>query len=523
MIFVLETKLMPHPILRFVCLLLAAFTLLPKPSGADPATPQHPNFLFVYLDDQRWDAFSFYQKLQNGKGRFPWLQTPNLDKLASQSVWFRNAFATDSLCSPSRASFLTGQYPHTHTVTNNHMPLPLNAVTYATLLHAAGYATGFVGKWHMGNMKERPGFDYAASFIGQGEYYNCAFFFNGGDRSEISPKWTDARSVDYALDFLGKHKDGPFVLAVAMKSVHSPRKPNEQDTHLYDGCVAGIVPNLKIAAPYRAAYSNAKGKGMGSTEDSGETFLNYFRCLTGADREIGRLLDGLDALGLSQNTIVIYSSDNGYDLGEHELGDKRAAYEESMRIPFMVRVPFLPNSAGRTVDQMVLNVDVAPTMLDYAGVPIPSTMQGRSIRPLLEQKNVSDWSRAFLYEYFFEKKYKWPTMVAVRTTNAKLVTYPNHPEWTELFKLDLDPYETQNLAGKSEDQPLQTELQSDLDNLKSTLSYNVPADSDQDTYVQDMEKATKGRRAPPRAPGAPETTPGTFNYDKVAPGSDNGG
>jgi arylsulfatase A-like enzyme len=508
---------------RFACLLLVIFTLASRPSAADPATPQHPNFLFVYLDDQRWDAFSFYQKLQHGQGRFPWLQTPNLDKLASQSVWFRNAFATDSLCSPSRASFLTGQYPHTHTVTNNHMSLPPNTVTYATLLHAAGYATGFVGKYHMGNQKDRPGFDYARSFIGQGSYYNCPFFFDGGDHSEISPKWTDARSVDYALDFLKQHKDGPFVLAVALKSVHGPRTPNEQDKTLYQGDVAAPVPNLHIPSSFRAPYSNATGKGLGSNEDTGEGFLNYFRCLTGADREIGRLLDGLDALGLSQNTIVIYASDNGYDLGEHELGDKRAAYEESMRIPFMVRVPFLPNSAGRTVDQMVLNVDVAPTMLDYAGVPIPPTMQGRSIRPLLEQKNVSDWSRAFLYEYFFEKKYKWPTMIAVRTDKAKLVTYPNHPEWTELFKLDLDPYETQNLAGQPEEQSLQTELQSDLENLKSTLSYNVPADSDQDTYVEDMEKATRGRKAAPGKPGAPEPAPGNFNYDKVPPLNDNGG
>jgi arylsulfatase A-like enzyme len=509
-----------------LALALACLAPLAGSAQAPAPKPAHVNFLFVYLDDQRFDAMEFLQKIQGDKGRFPWLKTPNIDRLAAQGVFFKNAFATDSLCSPSRASFLTGQYPHTHGVTNNHTPLPLNAVTYATLLHAAGYYTGFIGKWHMGNQRERPGFDFAASFIGQGHYYNCPVLIDGGKQTVVSQKWIDDTSTDYAVDFLTQHKDQPFVLAVAFKSVHGPLQPNTQDEHLYDGVAARPVPNLDVPASYRVPF-NPKPVPISPVQ-----IAKYFECLAGADRELGRLLDTLDTLGLSQNTMVIFTSDNGYDLGEHELGDKRAAYEESMRVPFIIRAPFIAGSAGRTVDQMALNVDVAPTMLDYAGVPVPSTMQGRSLRPLLEQTNVADWSRSFLYEYFFEKKFMWPTMVAVRTDHSKLVTYPNHPEWTEVFKLDDDPYEINNLAGKPEAAQLQADLTAELDRLRSTLSYNVPGDSDADTYVADMEKKMKGSApsgmgpSEPTEPG-PATGPGgsDFHYHTAHPSepTDGGG
>jgi len=467
-------------------LLLFRGLFVPGLTGARAQTPApaRPNFLFVYLDDQRWDAMSFYQRQLGNKARFPWLKTPNLDRLAAEGVWFRNAFATDSLCSPSRASFLTGQYPHTHGVVNNHMDLPAGDVTYGTLLHGAGYFTGFVGKWHMGSQRDRPGFDYSASFIGQGLYFNCPFIIDEKE-TVISHKWTDETSVDYALGFLKQHLNQPFCLAVGLKSVHDPRDPNPQDRDLYTGDEARPVPNMNVRAVFEAPFPK---KPLSQRQVSGEDFIDYFRCLTSADRAVGRLMDGLDQLGLSQNTMVIYSSDNGYDLGEHELGDKRAAYEEAMRIPFLVRAPFIAGTKGKAVDQMVLNVDVAPTLLDFAGVTIPKTMQGRSLRPLLEEKNVSDWSRSFLYEYFFEKTFRWPTMVAVRTDNSKLVTYPNHPEWTEVYDLDRDPYEIHNQAGKPEAKALQDSLQAELDRLKGNLSYYVPGDSDKDTYVEDVEK-----------------------------------
>ena len=310
----------------------------------------------------------------------------------------------------------------------------------------------------------------------------------------------DDTSTDYAIDFLTKHKDQPFCLAVAFKSVHGPTLPNTQDKDLYKGVEARPVPNLTVPASFRIPY--------GPRPNGGKKKLpSYFECLAGADRDLGRIFDTLDSLGLTGNTMVIFSSDNGYDLGEHEMGDKRSAYEESMRIPFLVRAPFIPNTAGKVVPQMVLNVDVAPTMLDYAGVPIPKTMQGRSIRPLLEQKTVTDWSRAFLYEYFFEKTYLWPTMVAVRTDDSKLITYTNHPEWTELFKLDADPYEINNLAGKPDAKALQDNLQAELKTLEDTVSYVVPGDSDKDTYVEDAQAEYDARKDKPNMPTTGRAVP----------------
>jgi arylsulfatase A-like enzyme len=494
----------------WACLLLTLLGWgMAKTEAQTPSTkPDHINFLFVYLDDQRYDAMSFLQKLEGDKARFPWIKTPNMDKLASEGVWFRNAFATDSLCSPSRASFLTGEYPHIHGVTNNHEPLPPNTVTYATLLHAAGYYTGFIGKWHMGSQQDRPGFDFAASFIGQGHYYNCPILIDGGKETVISKKWVDDTDTDYAVDFLTKHKDQPFVLAVAFKAVHGPLQPDTPDIGLYDSEQAGTTPNMSVAASFRAPF-NSKPL-VTNPKRTGP----YFDCLAGADRNLGRLMDTLDSLGLSQNTMIIFTSDNGYDLGEHELGDKRAAYEESMRIPFIIRAPWIANSAGKVVDQMALNIDVAPTMLDYAGVPIPKAMQGRSLRPLLEQTNVADWSRSFLYEYFFEHHFLFPTMVAVRTDTSKLITYPNHPEWTEMFKLDSDPYEIHNLAGDPDQKELLDQLQTELDRLKDTVAYVVPGDSDKDTYVEDAERDEKNPRHPRENPGSETPGPG---FEKKLP------
>ncbi len=479
-------------------------------AGTPAAGPPRRNFLFVYLDDQRWDAMQFFQRLQGAQARFPWLKTPNIDRLAAQSVWLRNTFATDSLCSPSRASFLTGQYPHMHGVVNNHQALPLDSVTYATLLRAAGYHTGFVGKWHMGQQAERPGFDYSASFLGQGEYYHCSFLIDGGKQTVVSDKWVDDTTTDYAVDFLRQHQtDGPFVLAVAFKSVHGPLQPNTPDLALYRGEAARPVPNLEVPSSFQAPYHPRP-----FPRDL-RPVIPYLECLAGADRDLGRLLDTLDTLGLAQNTMVIFTSDNGFALGEHELYGKRTAYEESMRIPCLVRAPFIPGTAGKVADQMALNIDIAPTMLDYAGVLVPKAMQGRSLRPLLEQKSAADWSRAFLYEHFFQKNALWPTMVGVRTDDAKLVDYPNHPDWTEVFQLDRDPYEVANLAGKPEARTLQTRLEAELTRLRNSAAYVVPGDSDKDTYADDAAEDMRWRQNFPDRPmsGHPHTAAGADDRD----------
>ena len=447
--------------------------------GAD-ATACPPNFVFIYTDDQRYDALSVVQREQGEQGRWPWIQTPNMDRLAREGVRFRNAFVVNSLCAPSRASFLTGCYGYINGIVNNHTEFPANNVTYATLLRQAGYRTGYVGKWHMGQQSgQRPGFDFSASFVGHGRYENCPFEING--ESTPTQGWVDDVSGDFAVRFLRENKDHPFVLAVGFKSPHDPRTPPPRLANLYGEAAERTVPNLSIPAIYLNApdYGTAQPTAPGvwqTTPKAKLNHLNYHRCIHGADENLGKILDELDNLGLSSNTMVIFTSDNGYYLGEHRLGDKRSAYEESMRVPLLVRYPKLA-AKGKVVDTAVLNIDVAPTLLDFAGLKVPARMQGRSWRPLLEGDGAT-WQRAFFYCYYFERNFHTPTMMAVRTNSAKLVKYPQHEEWTELFDLKADPYEVKNLIND----PAHTELRQQMEALylkeAQAIGFQIPTFAD---------------------------------------------
>lgn len=436
-----------------------------------------PNFLFVITDDQRWDAIESIQKEQGDNARFPWLKTPSLDRLKSQSATFRNAFCTTSLCSPSRASFLTGQYVHNHDVPNNHTPLAENNATYASVLRQNGYRTGYIGKWHMGDQDERPGFDYSASFRGQGKFFNCPVVIRkDGERKEVTAsKWIDDASADYAVDFLRENKDRPFLLTVGFKSVHGPREPHADFKDNYAGEKANAVPNLDSPAPFRPEGANNPR----NANPGNDNLLNYFRTLTSADRSLGRILGELDLLGLDKNTIVIFTSDNGYYLGEHGLGDKRSAYEESLRLPLLIRSPF-HDVKGSSIEPIVLNIDLASTIVDLAGLPAPSSFQGKSLRPLLEKKTPDDWRTDFLYEYFYERNFRNPTLLAVRTLDSKLVIYPGKEDWNELFDLKNDPYETSNIH--SDNTELRKKLETRLEELKEETGYKEPANPDPDNF-----------------------------------------
>ncbi len=192
--------------------------------------PQRPNFIFVYADDQRYDAMSCVQKEQGDAARFPWFQTPNMDRLAREGLRFRNAFVTSSLCSPSRACFLSGQYNHVNGVVNNHMPFPLTDITSSAQLEQAGYTTAYFGKWHHGKQKERPGFKFIYSFIGQGRYIDCPMNIN----STMTPThgWVDDITTDYVIDFLKAHKSEPLDIVVGFKSPHDPRQPPKREEPL---------------------------------------------------------------------------------------------------------------------------------------------------------------------------------------------------------------------------------------------------------------------------------------------------
>ena len=470
---------MPALRLRALALLWLAVAALTAARAAE----RRPNFLFVYTDDQRWDAMGVVQREHGERGRYPWFTTPAMDRLAAEGLRFRNAFVTLSLCAPSRAAFLTGRYNHLNGIANNHTPFPEASVTHASLLRAAGYTTGYIGKWHMGNQRgPRPGFDYSASFVGQGRYVDCPVEING--ESTPTKGWIDDVSTDYAIAFLREHRAQPFSLVVGFKACHGPTTPPERAANRFADQKARRVPNLGLRAPFRdeADIPAAKAAPAAATGPEVAVNLNYFRCVSAADDNLGRLLTTLDELGLAEDTVVVFTSDNGYYQGEHNLGDKRSLYDESLRIPLLVRYP-RAIARGRLADELVLNVDLAPTFLDLAGVPAPHEMQGRSWRPLFAARDGAPrppWREAFLAEYFQETGYpQTPTMVAVRTTGAKLIRYTGHDDWTELFDLAADPYETRNLARDPAHAALRARLEATFAQEAAAVTYTVPAYADQ--------------------------------------------
>jgi arylsulfatase A-like enzyme len=405
-----------------------------------------PNLVFIYADDLRWDGFGTVQREQGQAARFPWIQTPRLDRLAAESVRFRESFVVTSLCSPGRTAVMTSRHGHLTGIIGNTQPLPENVVTFAQHLRAAGYTTGYFGKWHMSNQRERPHYDRVASFVGQGRYFDCPILVDGVETP--TKGWVDDVTTDYAARFVAAQpRDKPFFLWLGFKSPHGPRggaNLPERVKSLYADATSKPTPNTGLSAIYRDPAGGAPAKADPAAPHAAHR--DYFRHVTAIDTCIGTLLDAIERAGQADNTIVVVTSDNGYYLGEHGLGDKRTAYDESLRVPLLIRLPGSRAPRGTVVDALTLNLDYAPTLLDYAGAaPLPDA-QGRSLRPLLEGRTPPDWRTAFFYAYFKEARYDAPTVLAVRTATQKLVTYPGREDWTEVFDLRADPYETRNLA-----------------------------------------------------------------------------
>jgi arylsulfatase A-like enzyme len=431
------------------------------------AAERKPNFVFLIADDHRWDAMGVVQREHGERARYPWFETPSMDRIAAEGVRFRNAFVTHSICSPGRAGFLTGQYNHINGVMDNSTPFPENAVTHATLLRDAGYRTAYFGKWHMGNQRgPRPGFQHSASFINQGVYQDCPFEING----EMVPTkgWVDDVSTDLAMDWIKQNHEQPFSIIVGFKSPHNRRGGEnlpERLRDLFAGKTTRPTPNCALAAVYHKPLTEAdKGRERGLSANY--VHLDYLRHIKGIDENVGRLLDVLDQLKLAEDTVVVYTSDNGYFLGERGLGDKRALYEEGLRIPFLVRYPRLfPN--GKLIDEMVLNLDLAPTFLELAGLPAHPGMQGASFKDLARGNKPADWRTSFL-SYYRKELGDTPTCHAIRTDEAKLIVYPQRPEWTEVYDLKNDPYELNRLAA---DGPLATRLKAELDKQMKAVDF----------------------------------------------------
>ena len=404
-------------------------------------TDPRPNLLFILIDDLRYTA--------PGYAGHPFVKTPNIDRIAREGAIFENAFVTTPLCSPSRASFLTGRYVRSHKVLDNtdHNDLSHQLVTWPRLLHDAGYETGYAGKWHMGtDSSPRPGFDRWVSFRGQGQYVDPMLNIDGKEAK--TPGYVTDLLTDYAVEFVKKPRTKPFVMYLAHKAVHGPFTPAERHKDLFANETITRSPNAQDnwdgkPALQRDVDGHPPVKGIGSAD---ELIRNQLRCLTSIDEGVGKLLKTLEETGQMDNTFIVFTSDNGYFWGEHHLGDKRWAYEESLRIPMAMRYPRLIKG-GSNVSQMVMNVDMAPTMLTLGGPgKFPAELQGHSVLPLFKGP-VKNWRTSFLSEYFMEKSNpRVPSWQAVRDNQWKYIHYPEVNGADELYDLKKDPYEMQNMV-----------------------------------------------------------------------------
>jgi N-acetylglucosamine-6-sulfatase len=408
--------------------------------------------IILLSDDHRYDFMGFMERAPQ------WLETPALDRMAAGGAHIRNAFVTTSLCSPSRASLLTGRYAHRHGVVDNTSPIPTGTVFFPELLHKAGYRTAYVGKWHMGedDDRPRPGFDRWISFRGQGVYLDPELNIDG-QRVKRQGYTTDILT-DYALDWLRQRRESrdgrPLFLVLSSKAVHAEFVPAPRHRGKY----------ASAPIPYPATMANTEANYRGKPDwvraqrnswhgvdymyhgqmQFDEFYRRYSETLLALDESVGRVLDYLDESGLARTTLVLYMGDNGFLLGEHGLIDKRHAYEESIRIPMLAYAPGWIRP-GTVVTEMVRNIDIAPTILELAGVPPAQPVDGRSVVAALTGGHLAGTSE-LLYEYYWEYAFPHtPTTLALRGDRFKYILYHGVWDKNELYDLRADPEERVNL------------------------------------------------------------------------------
>ena len=468
--------------IRLLRLVFALALLTPATAISQPARTPPRNVVLILSDDHRFDFMSFVP------GAPPFLRTPNLDRMAKKGAYVRNAMVTTALCSPSRASILTGLYAHRHGIVDNTSPIPAGTVFFPERLQRAGYRTAYVGKWHMGEDNDAPqkGFDHWVSFKGQGVYQDPELNINGV-RRQISGYTTDVLT-DQAIDWLKQQNSAkssqPFFLTLAHKAVHAEFVPAGRHRGKYS---AERIPYPDTMADTPANYE-MKPRWVKEQRNSwhGVDFMYhgamefdafyraYCETLLALDESVGRMLDYLDSSGLSGSTLVIYMSDNGFLLGEHGLIDKRNAYEESIRIPMVVQAPgYVP--AGSVVNQLVRNIDIAPTVLELAGVRGEGEVDGRSVLAALRGDAVS-FDGEMVYEYYWEYAFPHtPTTLALRDDRFKFIYYPGVWDQQELYDLQADPKERHNLIAASEHKSRIESMRKRLwDILEATGGMSVP-------------------------------------------------
>ena len=454
---------------------------------------RRPNILFIMSDDHASHAISAYGSRIN--------QTPNIDRIAKEGIRFNNCFCTNSICTPSRATILTGTYNHVNNVTTLSSKLDGRLTTFPKLLQAEGYQTAIVGKWHLGHggHADPTGFDYWNVLPGQGLYHDPEMIDMG--EKKVYPGYVTDIITDLSLDWLKeRNPEQPFMLMTHHKAPHRPWDPDEKLMHLYQ--------NTDIPEPetFHDDYSNRASaakeakmrvdrdmtdrdlkypvpEGLTSAEEKQWKYQryikDYLRCVASIDNNVGRMLDYLDQEGLAENTIVVYTSDQGFFLGDHGWYDKRFMYEESLRMPFVMRYP-REIEAGSINDDMILNLDFAQTFLDCTDVDQTDEMQGRSFRPLMNGKTIEDWRTSMYYRYWMHLAHHHVyAHYGLRTHDHKLIYYyadglgtpgsaddPKPPEW-ELFDLKKDPHEINSVYDNPDYSEIQAQLTSELYQLQS--------------------------------------------------------
>ncbi|MDF9830925.1 sulfatase [Parabacteroides sp. PF5-6] len=477
------------------------------------------NILYIMTDDHSFQTISAYDQR--------YIRTPHIDRIGQEGVVFRNSFVANSISGPSRACMLTGKHSHKNGFIDNMHEFDGSQQTYPKLLQQAGYQTAVVGKWHL--TSEPTGFDYWNILIGQGDYYNPTFIDNG-QRRQIEGYATNV-TTDLALDWLENKRDAekPFCLLLHHKAPHRTWMPDTCDLGVFDDMVfplpanfydayenrqaaaaqemsiihdMDLVYDLKMAdkadeihtasegleragrnlynrmnaeqkarwdAYYDPIIRDFKTQGLSGNALAEWKFQRYMRdylsVIRSVDRNIGRVLHYLEANGLLENTLIVYTSDQGFYMGEHGWFDKRFMYEESFRTPLVAR---LPGGRKGDVDQLVQNIDYAPTFLELAGVAIPEDIQGESLLPLLQGKNPADWRQSLYYHYYeYPSEHAVKRHYGVRTDRYKLIHFYHDIDCWELYDLEKDPTEMNNLYADPAYTSVQQELHRELDRLRT--------------------------------------------------------
>jgi arylsulfatase A-like enzyme len=484
--------------------LLLALTIVASASTAFGA--DRPNILYIMSDDHAAHAISAYGSRVN--------QTPNIDRIAHGGMVMQSVFVTNSICTPSRATIITGQYSHI-----NGVPVfnrfDSSRMTVAKVLQQGGYYTAMLGKWHLGS--DPQGFDYWEILPGQGAYFDPILYTATGQKTYTGRYITDLLT-DLAIDVLDKRpKNKPFFMMLHEKAPHRNWVPDEkhraqfanrwvpEPETFWDSYATRtdaihenkqrvvddmtrrdlkLEPPADLQGPERNKWLAEKPMSVTVTDAGGKQVTltgealgrwkyqrymqDYLATIQSVDDNIGRLLDYLDKTGLSKNTIVIYTSDQGFFLGDHGLFDKRFMYEEALRMPFLIRWPGAIKPGTRS-DAMVLNVDFAPTFLDCAGLPVPAEMQGRSIVPILKGRTPADWRTSIYYRYYHDPgDHNTRAHYGVRTKTHKLIYFWKKDQW-ELYDLVNDPNELNNLYGQPGQEQLTASLKAELLRLKKAV------------------------------------------------------